>query len=137
MAIEHRIDEARRIVFAVPRGTMTPEDLAAYQQAVWSRPDLKAYHELVDMREVERVEYGSPWKVREMAGMAAAMDAAGAPTRLAIVAESDPHFGLARMYQTFREVHPKSTREVRVFRSYDEALRWVTGEASLGAPGAL
>lgn len=137
MAIDYRIDETSRIVFAVPRGTFTPEDLEAYQKGVWSRPELKAYHELVDMRQVERVEYGSAWKVREMAGLAASMDDSGAPTRLAIVAESDPHFGLARMYQTFREVHPKSTREVRVFRSYDEALRWVSGGASSGTAGTV
>jgi len=79
---------------------------------------------------VGKVEYGSPWKVREMAGMAAAMDAVGPPTRLAIVAESDLHFGLARMYQAFREANPKSTREVRAFRDYAEALRWLKEPAS-------
>jgi hypothetical protein len=123
--ISYKIDSTRRIVFATPQGTFTSDDLLGYLRDVWSRSDLKGFSEVVDMREVERVEYGSPWKVREMAGAAAEMDEPGVATRLAIVAESDHHFGLARMYQGFREANQKSMREVQVFRKMDEALRWL------------
>lgn len=125
MPIGVRIDSVLRIVFATPQGTFTPEDLLGYQREVWSRPEVKGFNELVDMRAVERVEYGSPWKVREMAAAAVEMDEPALPTNLAIVAESDHLFGLARMYQTFREVNPKSVKVVQSFRSLDEALTWL------------
>jgi len=138
MPIEYRVDEVGRIIFATPKGTMTPEDMMRYIKEIGSRPELKNFNELVDMRGVDRVEHGSAWKVREMAGQAAEMDEPGGlPTRLAIVAEQDHHFGLARMYQAFREANPKSTREVRAFRSYDEALRWLSGQASSGKAGSV
>jgi hypothetical protein len=41
--------------------------------------------------------------------------------RLAVVATRDLEFGLARMFETWRE--DRST-DVRVFRDYDEAVRW-------------
>ena len=125
MPIDYQIDAERRIVFATPKGTMTTEDLLQFIEEVWSRPDLRGFDELVDMSAVERVEYGSAWKVREIAGQAAQNDIPGVPTKFAIVAESDHHFKLGEMYRAFRDANPKSMREVRVFRGREEALRWL------------
>ncbi len=125
MPIQHRSDHAARIVFATPKGTLTEDDMIRYQEKVWFGPELAGYHELVDMRQVEKVEYGSPWKVREMAKMAVQKDAGRPLTRLAIVVASDLHLELAHMYKTFRESDPASRRAVGVFWKYDEALAWL------------
>ena len=43
--------------------------------------------------------------------------------RLAIVGSDDLHFGFARMYEAWSQ--PTAGREVRVFRSRDEAHAWL------------
>jgi hypothetical protein len=46
-------------------------------------------------------------------------------SRRAVVVPSDLGYGMARMYELQRE----KGGATRVFRDFDEALRWVTGEA--------
>lgn len=46
------------------------------------------------------------------------------PGRTALVVGRDVEYGLARMYQVFAE----SVVEFEVFRSWDDAVAWVTGE---------
>lgn len=135
MSIEWTVDAVRKIVFASPRGELTGDDLRSYQKDAWSHAELKGFHELVDMAAVTAIAYESFAKVRELADLSARMDDPGVPTKLAIVAASDAHFGMGRMYQSLRELDPRSTREVRVFRDRGEALRWLE-EPPSPLPGA-
>lgn len=130
MPIDYRIDANLRIVFATPRGTLTTEDLFSYQREAWSRPEVAGFNELVDMRSVEKIDFESTQRVKELAGVSASMDDPAKPTKLAVVATVDTHFGLGRMYQAYREMSPGSTREVRVFRTMEEALAWLNGPAA-------
>jgi hypothetical protein len=60
------------------------------------------------------------------------MDASGdLGGNLLIVAADDFLFGVARMYQALRELHPDTQRKVGVFRTREEALAWL---ASVQAP---
>lgn len=124
MPIDYTIDAQRRLVLAVGRGTFTEEDLLAYRREVGTRADLKGFNELVDMSQVEHVEWGSALKVRSIAGGAAEMDS-DIPTKFAIVAVSEITIKLAHMYKAFRETHPRNTRELRVFPTADAALAWL------------
>jgi len=139
MPVEYRIDPARKLVVATPRGTLTAPDLFGYQKEVWTRPELQTYSELVDMRDVGKILYESPERVREVAAYSATMDPPQGGTKLAIVAAGDETFGLARMYQSYREANPRSSRRVRAFRTMPEALAWLfpEGESSKGgvSPG--
>jgi hypothetical protein len=125
MAIEVDIDWAKRRVLATPRGTLTNDDLFDYQEVTWSRPELAGFNELVDMRWVDEVAFRSSGHVVALAALSATMDAPAAPTKLAIVATQDLHFGLARMYQAYRASDTRSTKIVEVFRSLEEALAWL------------
>lgn len=125
MPIDVKIDSERRLVVATPRGTLTHADLVGYQKSVWTRPELAGFHELVDMTQVEKVDFVSPEWVGEIASLAAGMDAPGTPTRMAIVAVNEFHVGLAEMYRTLRTADPRSNREVRVFAAAAEALAWL------------
>jgi hypothetical protein len=52
------------------------------------------------------------------------------PSRSAIVAPSDRAYGMSRMFEVFAE---ESSIDVRVFRDFDEAKRWVVeGESEEG-----
>ncbi len=126
MPIDVRIDTDRRLVVGTPRGTMTHGDMESYQKSVWTRPELAGFHELIDMTQVEKVDFVSPEWVADIASLSAGLDAPRTATRMAIVAVSEFHLALARLYQTLRAADPRSTREVRIFPAAAEALAWLT-----------
>jgi hypothetical protein len=125
MPIEYCIDSERRIVIAKGYGTFTHEDVLKYQQDVWSRPELVGYDELVDMSHVELIALSSTERLREVAWLSAGMDSQSLLSRFAIVAPTDLAFGLGRMYETFRNLNDRSTKQVGVFRSLDGALAFL------------
>ena len=131
MALEFKIYPDRRLVVARGVGTLTDPDVFNYQRDVWSRPDVQGFDELMDMTAVEEVELPSLGRARQLASLSAGMDPGAKPSKFAIVAVSEVHYGLARMYSTWRASDPRSTKTVQVFRSKNEALAW------LGVTGAL
>jgi hypothetical protein len=120
MPIDYQIDHPRRLVVARGRGVVTHQELIEYQCAVWSRPEVAGYDELVDMTAAEDFAQPSTDKMRELAALAAAMDDRRA-SKFAIVAPRNLAFGLGRMYQTYRSLEGFSTKAVSVFRTLAEA----------------
>ena len=127
MPIEYQIDHARRRVVAQGTGTVTEQEIFAYQREVWARPEVAGFDQIVDMSAAEHIDAPVPSAdgMRDLAALAAGMDHPGQPSRFAIVAPGDLAFGLGRMYSTYRELDPRSTKAVRVFRTMDEALAWL------------
>ena len=124
MPIEYQIDHSHRVVFAKGVGALTGEDLFAYQREVWSRPDVAGYNELADMSEVQDIVQPTSERIRKLADLSASMDIS-TPSKFAIVAPPALPFGLGRMYEMYRELNEHSTKEVRVFRTREEALEWL------------
>ena len=125
MPIDYEIDHDRRLVTATAHGTFTHEDVLGYQKEVWSRPDVNGYNELVDMSRVERIALPRIEGIRELASLSAGMDAPSRASRFAIVAPKAESYGLGRMYQTYRSLDDRSTKEVGVFRTMEEALAFL------------
>jgi hypothetical protein len=125
MPIEYEIDSASKLVTARVTGILTHDDINGYQHDVWTRPELEGFDEIVDVSEVESIAYESGRRVSETASLAASTDSKKHPSRLAIVAITPVAYGLARMYQTYRETTPGSTKLVKVVRSLAEAHEWV------------
>ena len=125
MPVAYQIDHVQRLVIASPHGVLTDEDIFGYQQEVWSRADVKGYDELIDMAGVTQVEFVSSKRIAFLADLSASMDAPALTSKLAIIATADLHFGLARMYETYRETARQGTKLVRVFRDRNEALQWL------------
>jgi len=125
MPIEYRIDPVRRIVFARAFGTLTDQEVFGYQLDVWSRPDVAGYDELIDMSLVEQVAIPATDRVRQLAQVSSAMDQPTGSRKFAIVAPKDFHYGLGRMYATYRELEEHSTKQVEVFRAMADALKWL------------
>lgn len=125
MPIEVTIDHARRLVTATARGMLTGEDVFGYQRGVWSRPDVTGYNELLDMREVERIDLPSVDNLRALAELSASMDLPAKPSKFAIVATTDEAFGLSRMYETYRNLEGTGNKQVAVFRSVTEAYAYL------------
>jgi hypothetical protein len=125
MPIEYRIDHNQRTVFAATVGTMTDADVFGYQREVWGDPRVAGYHELMDMTNCTDVAIRSGGRVRELATMSAAMDPPSGTSKFAIAAPGDVAYGLARMYEVYRGANSRSRKEVQVFRTMDEALKWL------------
>jgi len=131
LPIEFDIDHERRLVTARGRGTVTHEDVYAYQVRVWGKADVVGYDELVDMSGVEEISIPSMDSIPRLADLAARMDPPDMSSKLAIVAKDDFAFALGRMYETYRGLDPRSTKEARVFRSLPEALAYLGSKDSL------
>jgi hypothetical protein len=85
------------------------------------------YDELVDMTDVEEIAAPAPAgpRMQQLAGEAAAQDAPTGAGKFAIVAPSALAFGLARQYQTYRELDVRTKKQVGVFRTRAEALAFL------------
>ncbi len=125
MPIDYWIDPLRRVVLARCHGILTDQEVFDYQRDVWSRHDLAGYDELVDASQIERIDLPSTDRVIDLASLSAQMDAPNTSSRLAIVASENRAFGLGRMYQTYRELNERNTRQVCVFRTLPAALQWL------------
>jgi hypothetical protein len=126
MPLQFQVDHGRRLVLCEAHGTLTREEILRYQQDVWSRPDVKGYDEMVDMSDVDTAIVTSPAAMRELAELSASMDPARGRSRFAIVAPQAAIFGLGRMYETYREMNGRSTKQVAVFRDRAEAVEWLS-----------
>jgi hypothetical protein len=136
MPIEYVIDHKRRLVAAKGRGTLTHEDVFGYQRDVWSRPEVNGYNELVDMSQVAQIALQSVEHVRELAELSAGMDSRSSSSRFAIVAPTGEAFGLGRMYEAYRSLDERSTKEVGVFRTLEEALAFLDGRKPTATGGS-
>lgn len=135
MPISYRIDHGLRLVVAAGHGAIVDSDVFDYQRDVWSRPEVAGYNELVDMTHVVHIHLLSPERIKDLATLAAEMDLPGRSSKFAIVAPAHLSFGLGRMIQSHRELDPRSTKEVAVFKTLAEALTFLGVEGQVEIPG--
>jgi hypothetical protein len=131
MPIDYRVDHERRLVLAEGYGAVTADDIFAYQRETWSRTDVSGYDELVDMTAVVQIVEPTSDGMRRLAGLSAQTDPPSGGTRFAIVAPQDFAYGLGRMYEAYRALNPRSTKQIAVFRSREEAFRWLSRTGAL------
>ena len=129
MPITYQIDHTHRLVDARAHGVLTDEDVFHYQREVWGRSDVVGYNEIVDMSNVSSIDAESLNRIRQLAELSAHMDPPSILSKFVIVAARPLYYELGRMYETYRKLNAKSTKQVRVFRAREDALRWLdTGE---------
>jgi hypothetical protein len=106
--------------------------LSEHQQSVGADPSVAGYNKLADLRDVTACSV-TPDGLRRLASIAAGMDDPNRHSKLAIVTSTNTGFGLARMYEAYRELHPRSTREVSIFEDIESALAWLYPDVELTA----
>src|SRR5260221_12600686 len=131
MPIEYQIDHRRRLVVAKGQGRLTDEDVFGYQLQVWSQPEVEGYNELVDMSEVEHIVVPSAARIKELAELSAGMDPPGKASNFAIVASEQIANELGQLFRVYRQLDPRSTKKVAVFKSVVEALQWLCVHADV------
>jgi hypothetical protein len=125
MPVKFQIDHTKRQINATAFGKLEGYELINYQKQAWSQIELSGYNELFDATEVEEIIDITTEGLRQLASLASTMEASEKPSRLAIIANNDLHFGLGRMYEAFRHYATISGKEVFVFRSATEAEKWL------------
>ena len=128
MPIDFQIVHGRRLVLAKAIGIVTAEEFFAYQRELWSLAETRGYDELLDLSAVGQIVSPTSENVQKLADLAASMDDATIATRFAIVAPGDFVYGMSRMYETYRNLKSRGTKEIRVFRSMEEATDWIEGK---------
>ncbi len=99
---------------------------------MWGDPTIAGYDELADLRTVTAFSV-TPAGLRRLASIAANMDDPNSPSKFAIVTSTATAYGLARMYEAYRELDPRSTKEVSVFEDIESALVWLCPDLQLAA----
>jgi hypothetical protein len=122
------IDNENCVVVATASGRLTMDELYKYQVDMWTAKEYREYNELFDLTRVEAFVPPTSENIKDFSDFAATMEVDSVHSKLAIVAEGDFEFGLARMFQVFRETHPQSRKEVAVFRTVPEAMKFLKAE---------
>ena len=127
VAISISIEEHTGMAIAVCSGALLRLDAQEGAMALWNTPGWLGNVAVWDFRDASFELESS--EIREIAQFITSNQPNPPPGRIAFVAPRDTDFGLARMFEVFRE-DPRT--EFRVFRDYDEALDWAR-VASRGA----
>jgi len=127
MPISIRLDAERKVTYATATGVITDAHVLEICTTMISDPDYDpSLDHIFDAGGIERLEV-SPAALHEAAQIFARVDrgiSTGAQPKVAIVAPADVTFGVARMYEAYREMHPSKKRYF-VCRTMEEARRWL------------
>jgi NAD(P)-dependent dehydrogenase (short-subunit alcohol dehydrogenase family) len=120
--ITHRVDAEHGVVLVTLAGTLDDEELRdAAQRLVADGDRLPGLRELVDAREADLTQTTSA-ALRDVAAVFEKGPRPAHGVKIALVANADVAYGLARMYQSLRE---ESGAHFRVFREMSEARSWL------------
>jgi len=123
MAVRDHFDPEANLLWVTFEGTLGDDDLLKYAHHALESGEVPAGHdELIDLRGVEDGGGISTHVLRRIADMFTRSDTMPERSRVAMVATTDVHYGLSRMYQAFRSDSPL---DLRVFRDMGEARAWL------------
>jgi hypothetical protein len=115
----YTIDKERRLVLSSGTGVLTKEDLWGHMERLSKDPDFNPdFCQVSDFTQIDELEVG-PEEVRELAQR----NIFSPRSRRAFVVKNDLQYGLARMFEIYRELHGEEG--IRVFRTFDEAMDWI------------
>jgi hypothetical protein len=115
----YTIDIERRLVLSSGAGVLTKEDLLGHMERLSKDPDFDPdFCQLVDFTQITALEF-EPDDVRQLAQR----NIFSPRSRRAFVVKDDLQFGLARMFEIYRELNGEAG--IRVFRTFDEAMDWI------------
>ncbi len=120
------VDYPAMLVTSAWHGGIASSDLTAYIDAVWNDSRVRGYCELLDFREVVRVDVTSD-DIHALAAYSRSHDSPAVPVGTALVAGDQLVYGLSRMFASVRALEPGDLREIRVFTELDAAYLWLRG----------
>jgi hypothetical protein len=119
VAISIHVEPETGMAIVTCSGVLRVDDAKEGAAALWKSPGWSGTSAVWDFREAQFDM--TPSDPRELARFILHNQPAKAPERIAFVASRDVDFGMARMFEAFRE-DPRTA--FQVFRDYEEALSW-------------
>src|SRR5215472_2159769 len=124
MALNYRFEKNRRLVLITGLGVIGPDEIVANREALLSDPDFdRSFDALVDFTQVPETSLNSD-ALRTLSREP--LFSRG--SRIAVVTTLPPEnmtlFGMARLYETYREVSNMGDH-LRVFRTLEDAREWL------------
>ncbi len=126
MPAEHSTDHSAKIITTIWSGEATDSallDALQKYQETFAGHAYRGYNEIVDFGAAGSFKL-TVAGIRSIAQLAVKTDVDGARSKLAVVVSQPVAYGLGRMYETYRSLLPGG-KDVSVFKSYAEALRWI------------
>ena len=123
MPIQYTIHVSRHLILSTASGVVTASEIMDHQSRLMRDPSFDpTLHQIADFSSVARVSVTSD-DIR----LLAIRNFFAPQSRRCLVAPTSEIFGLARMFQLFREVN-KAPEQMRVFRDRQEAMLWLFGD---------
>jgi hypothetical protein len=124
MAVSYTIDVKRRLISSSALGDVTAAEILDHQNRLMRDPDFDpTFRQLADFTGTTRVSISST-DVRILA----TRNFFAQGSRRCVVAPTAEIFGLARMFQTFRELNG-GKEELQIFNNREEALSWLLSDS--------
>jgi hypothetical protein len=127
MPVTCEIDSEGGLVRTTFRGQVDIEEVVRALEDLLQRPDFRrGLNGIVDLREGD-----TDTQARDVKRLATMMERCRdqiGPSRTAIVVAKDVTYGMARMYQAYAE---STSIETMIFRSIDDAHRWLAESAPM------
>jgi hypothetical protein len=128
MPADHKIETKKKLIITTWSGEVFDGDLIkaliVYQQTIKGRPEYANFDEIVDFSEGSHFHL-SISGIQRLVEIGSSTDTRNMQTKLAIVVTTPVAYTLARMYQVYRSFIPRSSKILRIFKTYDEARDWV------------
>jgi len=119
MGLSIRVEQESGVAVVVCSGVLQRDESEQADRKLWAATDWPGVSAVWDFRGA-RFDLSS-LDVRGIAQFILERQRERPPARMAFVTPRDVDFGLARMFEVFRE---DSRTAFRVFRDYDEAMAW-------------
>lgn len=125
MPVEIYIDAVEGIGFYTVRGRAGLDEVLEAVDRIGELPDFRANMNRIFDISKGQVDFSVEDVKRIVDHVQARAQVLGDAYRLAVVSPRDADYGQARMYAAFFQTGSSHT-DVRVFREYDRAVRWVS-----------
>ena len=122
MPFSLQLEPASGVVVGTCTGMLNASDARKGATTFWANPDWSGRPVVWDFRAAQ-FDIHAP-EIRDIAQFILENQPPAPPPRVAFVTTRDVDFGLARIFEVYRE-HP--TTSFRVFRDLDEAMSWAMG----------
>ncbi len=123
MPVSYHIEPETGVAIVTCSGELRARDAKEGASALWDNPDWNGKSVVWDFRTAQFV-LTSP-EIQETADFILDNQPETPPERVAFVTGRDVDFGLARIFEAFRQ-DPRT--DFRVLRDFEEALRWARAE---------
>lgn len=127
MTANHHVDNINKLIITDWRGDADVNQFIGaylkYQKNVRNNQMLGTYDEIVNFSKAKKLNFNLHDLVKYV-GIAVSFDSE-TNTKLAIIVNTRAGYGLAKGYMALRKLNPKSRKDLNVFFTESEALKWI------------